>query len=346
MTVNNFYNDLQNMASQAAPSNVDTKLDIDKALDKQSLAKLNITKQLAQTMYPQDSAARFSFWKSQINLPSLSAPVKETYWKTYEEMHPEGIVGAKRDFVDITKRELEVISGLSGKEFFLRDRLNNTPDWARKELDPILGELSAVVANANYSKSQQVYMSELDNRINRFMVTAQLDPDLPIDTHVEDVVRLEQLNLMDVAHVSGGRMGVYDKKNTFIPVFGLKSREQIFENDPYSAPSAEEQSVVRDLSPSIIRKAVEGNVLVARSKIKIQERTAIAVATKYLEDGAYPMDRWDSAFAMLSEVPIREKIGSGIKGEIASGRIKTEQDLARTVYMAMTRYGNMLMEKK
>jgi hypothetical protein len=40
----------------------------------------------------------------------------------------------------------------------------------------------------------------------------------------------------------------------------------------------------------------------------------------------------------------QEEILRGLKGEISSKRVKTYQDLAQTIYTAMSKYGNMLGE--
>ena len=346
MPNNNFYNELQNIAAQAAPETKTKSEGIDGILSQQATAKLQNTTKLATDMYPTDPASRFEFWKKQNNTTLMDAKTKDVYWKTYETMHPEGIVGAKRDFVDVTKREIDVIDSNVGKEFFLRERLDNTPAWARKDLDPILGELSANVANSNYSKAQQVYMKDLDLRINRFVVLNQFDPDISSEVHTADVTRLEQLNLLELAKVQQGRVGVYNEAGQFYPAFGIKDRKEIFKNDTTATPSLEEQAVVRNIAPNIIRKAVEGNLAVNRNKIQADERVGSSVASQYLTTGAFDMDQWDTAFAMLPNISMRDKIKLGIQGEVKAGRIKNEKELVRTIYQSMVRYGSFLEQSQ
>ncbi len=345
-TTTNLYNDLQKIASQVTPKSSSSVDGVDKMLAEYDTKMVQDMTNLANTMYPEDTNAKFSFWKSRINVGLLAPQAKEAYWSQYEKMHPDGIVGAKRDFINVTKRELDVVPGLSGKEFFLRERLADTPVWARKELDPVLGELSAVVANANYSKSQQVYMQDLDSRMGRFMTTAQLDPDIPTETHTSDAVRLEQLNLMSLGKVQSGRIGVYNEKGVFFPAFGIKDRSEIFKQDPNGSPSLQEQRLVRELAPNIIRKTVEGNLATRRRTIQSEERASTVVASNYLKTGAFGIDKWDTAFSMLPEIPLQERLNLGLQGEIASGRIASEQDLVRTIYQTMVKYGNLFEETK
>ena len=343
---NSFYNELQNIASQAVPSQQNKQSNVDDMVSKQSITKLTDNTNLAMNMYPEDIQSRFSFWKKENNINFMDDKTKEVYWKTYEKMHPEGIVGAKRDFVDVTKGELSRIDSNVGKEFFLRERLNKTPQWARKELDPLLGEISTNVANSNYSKAQQVYMNDLDSRINSLAATTEFDPDIPLDIHTQDAVKLEQLNLLELGRVEQGRIGVYNEKGKFYPAFGIKDRTEIFPNDVATNPSIQEQDVIRSLSPNIIRKAIEGNLAFNRKNIQIQERIGSSIASDYLKAGTYNIEKWDTAFAMLPNVPIYDKISQGIQGEIESGRVVSTKDLAQTLYKVMTQYGHLFKDKE
>lgn len=339
---NNLFNQLQTMAMQAMPQNYSQPETVDSVVDNEQIQLLGKKRKQVFEMFPDNSQERFNYWKTQVDTTGMTAKAKQTYWKDYEAMHPEGIVGAKRDFVDVTKRELDYIESPVAKEFFLRERLDNTPEWARKELDPILGELSTIVANSNYAKAQQVYMKDLDLRINRFAVLAQLDPDVSVENHTTDITKLEQMNLLEVAKVEQGRVGVYSKGGQFIPAFGLQSRNDVFENDSNGSPSLEEQSVIRSLAPTIIKKAIQGNLAVARNKIMADERAGIAVAEKYLTDGAFNFDQWDTAFSMLHSVPMYDKIKLGLRGEITAGRIKTESDLKSAIYQSVSKYSSVL----
>jgi len=343
---NNLFNQLQTMAMQAMPQNYSQPETVDSVVDNEQIQLLGKKRKQVFEMFPDNSQERFNYWKTQIDTTGMTAKAKQTYWKDYEAMHPEGIVGAKRDFVDVTKRELDYIESPVAKEFFLRERLDNTPEWARKELDPILGELSTIVANSNYAKAQQVYMKDLDLRINRFAVLAQLDPDVSVENHTTDITKLEQMNLLEVAKVEQGRVGVYSKGGKFIPAFGLQSRNDVFENDSNGSPSLEEQSVIRSLAPTIIKKAIQGNLAVARNKIMADERAGIAVAEKYLTDGAFNFDQWDTAFSMLHNVPMYDKIKLGLRGEITAGRIKTESDLKSAIYQSVSKYSSFLEKKE
>jgi hypothetical protein len=333
------FNQLQNIAAQSSLVNnpKETEL-VDSYTEKEQINKLREIKNQAITMFPESGLPRFNFWKKQIDTTGMTKVSKQTYWKDYEQIHPDGIVGAKRDFVDITKKELEYIESPVAKEFFLRERLDNTPDWAKKEFEPLLGELSSIVANSNYAKAQQVYMKDLDVRATKLAALSELDPDISIETHTNDLLKLEQMNLMELTKVKQGRVGVFNKLGNFVPAFGITDRNSILEDDVYGSPSIEEQIVIRNLAPTIIKKAIQGNLAVARNKILSNERTSISVAEQYLKQGDFDFDKWDTAFSMLHNISIYDKLKMGLQGEIKSGRIKTEEDLRSIIYRAVSKY--------
>ena len=339
MAKRNYFQELQGIASQSlGPVNTNpiiAKDEITKAKRKQ----LQEMTDLANNMYPTDASSRFDFWKSKINPNELPQGVRTDYWKTYETMHPDGIDGAKRDFVDVTKRELDMIPGMSQKEFFLRERVTQTPDWARKELDPLLAQVSTTVANANYNKAQQVYVSDLYTRINAFLFEEQLDPDVAIDDHVNDMLKLEQMNMMDMASVVNGRVGIMKNGKQFIPAFGLNSSDQIM-RDTAVNPSVGEQVVVQELARLPIKTAVADNVTMSRSTIARQEQTSSTIARRWLEEGKYDMNNWDKAFSLMPNMKIEDMVITGLRGEIASGRIKTEKQLAQAIYQSVDKYKN------
>lgn len=333
--------ELQNIATQAIGP-MDTKPEVaDEEINKTAIAKVNEITNLANQMYPEDTTSRFNFWKSQIDVTELPTAAKNTYWKNYETMHPDGIDGAKRDFVNTVKREVDMTPGVSQKEYLLRERITQTPEWARKELEPLLAQVSTTVANANLNKAQQVYVSDLYTRINAFLFEEQLDPDVAIDDHVNDMLKLEQMNMMEMASVFNGRVGILKNGQQFIPAFGLQDSDQVLQNRAVT-PSLGEQVLVREVGLQPIKNAVESNVTKGRREIETQEETAKVVATRYLRDGIYQMAAWDKAFSLIPNMPMEDRVVLGLQGEINSGRIRNEKELAQAIYMAIDRYRNNL----
>jgi hypothetical protein len=308
---------------------------------KQDIAKIKDTAAVAQRMYPDNAQNAFNYWKRNLTLDGMSNEGRNAYWKQYEQMHPNGTDGAKSDFINVTLNELNYINGVSNKEIMLRERIANSPPWAEKVLGSELAKYSTAVANANFSKANQVYSKSLTDRVNRFVVDNDLDPDVAIDQHTNDMLRMEQLNLGEVASVVNGRVGAYTNKGQFIPGFAIKDRSQIFPNDTVGVPSEAEQLLVRDTAAKPIKDAIETKIINQRSGISRQERLSAFGVSQLLESGHYPIDRWGEAFSANPESDPQSQIVRGLQGEISAGRIKQEGDLIESIYTAMNKYPHM-----
>ena len=332
---------LQKIASESVSGTISISTKEQELIDKQDIAKIKQVSEVASKMYPNNPASRFNYWKKNINVDGMSNNARNEYWQTYQNIHPRGIEGAQSDFVNVTLNEINLINGVSNKEFFLRDRIDNSPAWARTVLEPELAKLSTTVANANLSKANQVYSKSLSDKINNFILQNDLDPDVSVEQHTADFVRLEQLNLFDVANVINGRIGIYGQNNQFIPGFAVENRQQVFPKDQFGAPSFAEQVLVRDSAINPIKQAVDMKLSAQRSAISMQERQSAMEATKLLEKGFYTLDRWGEAFSINAESNPQDQIIRGFKGEISSKRITNEQELAESIYTAMSKYPTM-----
>lgn len=335
------FSSLQKIASEASAKAVVSESDSAEMITKQEVSKISEVSELASKMYPNDAASRFNYWKRNIKIDGMSNDARNFYWKQYEQMHPRGVEGAKSDFINVTLNEVGLINGVSNKEFFLRDRISNSPTWAQAMLEPELAKYSTTVANANFSKANQVYSRTLSEKMNRFVMNSDLDPDVSVDQHTSDFLRMEQLNLLDVAAVVNGRVGAYDNNGRFVPGFAVDSRRMVLPNDSFGVPSAAEQVLVRDTATKPIKDAVETKIVNQRSMIAQQERQSAMEVSKLLEQGHYEIDRWGEAFSINPEASSRDQVIRGLKGEISAGRIKSEKELVEGIYTAMVKYPTM-----
>lgn len=341
MAKKDLYSSLKQIATESAGSKNQNDQINKELIDKQDIASVSTVASLAAKMYPNNKEKQFDYWKRNTNINGLSNEARNTYWKTYEKMHPRGLDGAKSDFINVTLIEMGYINGVSNKEFFLRDKVANSPEWARAVLEPELAKLSTTVANANLSKATQVYSKSLQEKLNKFITTNELDPDVSVDQHTSDLLKLEQMNLFDVSRVVNGRIGVYDQNNTFLPGFAVEKRSQIFPNDEFGTPSFAEQVLVRDAAIAPVKEAIDTRVSAQRSQISMQERQAAMEATNMLEQGSFTIDRWGEAFSINPESNPQDQIMRGLKGEINSKRITSERQLAEAIYTAMSKYPTM-----
>jgi hypothetical protein len=332
---------LQKIASEATGQITVNDKGNDEIITKQDIAKINGVTELATKMYPTNAESRFNYWKKNISLDGMTNDARSTYWKQYEQMHPRGLEGAKSDFINVTLNEVGLVNGVSNKEFMLRDRIASSPSWAQEVLGSELAKYSTSVANANFSKANQVYSRNLQDKVNKFVTNANLDADVSVDQHTADFLRMEQLNILDVAKIVNGRVGAYDPNGQFVPGFAIADRNMVFPSDAYGTPSAAEQILVRDSATKPIKEAVETKIVSQRTNIAQQERQAAYEVNGLLEKGHYTLDRWGEAFSINPEASPMDQITRGLKGEIAAGRIKTDKELTEGIYTAMSKYPSM-----
>jgi hypothetical protein len=335
------FQSLQKIASEATGQITVNDQGNDEIIAKQDIAKIKGVTDLATSMYPNNAENRFNYWKKNISLDGLSNEARNTYWKQYEQMHPRGLDGAKSDFINVTLNEVGLVNGLANKEFLLRDRIANSPSWVQEVLAPELAKYSTGVANANFSKANQVYSKSLQEKVNKFINNTELDSDVSIDQHTADFLRMEQLNILDVGKVVNGRVGAYDPKGQFVPGFAIADRKMVFPSGDYDSPSVAEQVLVRDSATQPIKNAIETKIVSQRSSIARQERQAASEVGGLLEKGYYTLDRWGEAFSINPEASPMDQITRGLKGEIAAGRIKTNKELTEGIYTAMSKYPSM-----
>lgn len=342
MAKKDLYATLQSIAQQSLGTQQPTE-EASKKIVQTEIETIKKSLANAQSMYPLDTDKRFQYWKKTVNLSGLTQEAKNFYWNEYGKLDPKGTEGAKKQFLNVTRNELNSIVGSANKEFFLRDKLATAPEWVKKDLEPELAKISTVVANSNFSKATKVYEKDAKERINTFLFKANLDPDVSIEDHANDMIKLEQLNLMDVAKIVNGRVGVYGSENqAFIPGFAIKDRNEVFPSDIYGAPSAEEQLKVKETVSPYFKEAVENNIYSSRRTISREEQQANELTSKMLEEGKFTLDRWQEAFSINPEAKAQDQILSGIRGEISSKRVKSYSDLAQTIFSALNNYGSML----
>ena len=342
MADKNLFASLQKIASESItgqqPANDSGNQEL---MTQQDIQNIKGVAEIAKQMYPDNKQNQFNYWKKSVSLDGMGNDARSAYWKTYEDMHPRGIDGAKSDFVNTTLNEVSLVNGVSNKEFLLRERIANSPPWAQAALGPELAKYSTAVANSNLSKANQVYINNLSNNMNRMMVSAKIDPDVSTDQHTADFLKMEQMNLLDVGQIVNGRVGAFDPKGQFIPGFAINDRKQIFPNDVAGTPSAAEQMMVKQSAMQPIKDAIELNLVNQRSSISRQERLSAMQATNLLEQGHFPVERWGEAFSINPESDPQAQIERGLRGEINAGRIGSEKDLYETIYTAMVKYPTM-----
>lgn len=341
---NDLYVKLQQIASGKQYTESTNIENVSEIRAKDLKKKLNDITNNIKRMYPTKPKKVFETWKQETeDFPMPTKSFKETYWKQYLSLSPDGSDAEKKKMITNTELELEMLESPTEKEHYLRDKVSRWPEWLITEFKDDIQNLSARNSMTNLNKSKQVYKDDLSRRLGS-LADRELDADVSEEAHIDDLLKLEKMNLMDVADAINGRFGVADKSGSFMPAFDLQDRSQVFQNDPHGTPSLGEQTMIDELSPPFIRDFVKGNLSNQRSKINMDNKASEGVAKMMLENGALSPDKWGEAFSMFSKPEYRTLMEQGLRGEINSGRVKNDEDLVKAIYMAMNQYKDLLGE--
>ncbi|CAB4189804.1 hypothetical protein UFOVP1192_15 [uncultured Caudovirales phage] len=336
------YNQLQSMATNSVytgQTNLDTVNSKKEMLLKDTLKTLETN---LKTLYPNDRQKQFDSWiKETKDTLFPTQKFNEYYWNKTLDMHPDGREAAKENLIRRTEEETNMFQSPTEKEFFLRDKISRFPNWLTKEFSSSVQDLSFRNANSNLNKAKALYRNDLSQRLGS-LSNQEIDPDVGVDEHVSDLLKLEQLNLLPVAQSFNGRFGVVNKTGAFTPAFDLQDRSTIFEKDIAGNPGINEQLLVNELSPPLIKDYVKGNLATQRGKINLDNKVAETIAGRLLDQGKLTPDKWSEAFSMFSKPDYKDLITRGMTGEIAAGRIKTNDDLSRVLYTAVNQYKDFL----
>jgi hypothetical protein len=306
--------------------------------------KLKKIEQELNDMYPKNKKKLFETWvQATKDFSFPNEDFKEYYWNKYLSLHPDNKQLAKEDLINKASMEMEMFETPQEKEHFLRDKVSRWPMWLVNEFKDDLQSFSTRTSDANLNKAKQIYKDNLAKRLTNIS-DRELDPDVSEEAHINDLLKLEKMNLLDVSNTINGRFGVADKKGIFIPASDLQDRSQIFPSDAFGTPSTDEQLLIDDLAPEFIKQYVKGNVNNQRSKINLDNKASEGVAASMLETGALTPDRWSEAFSMFSNPEYISLIKKGMIGEIESGRVKNDEDIVKTIYMALSQYKDLLGE--
>ena len=100
--------------------------------------------------------------------------------------------------------------------------------------------------------------------------------------------------------------------------------------------------MIDELAPDFIKNYVKGNIANQRSKINMDNKASEGVANMMLETGSLTPDKWNEAFSMFSKPEYMTLLKKGMLGEVESGRVKTDEDIIKTLYMALSQYKDLL----
>jgi hypothetical protein len=258
------------------------------------------------------------------NIDSSNA---DDVWSFAEENHPNGREEARNYLREQTK----VGGNPTKRESILREQLTKSPSWLVQEKIPELNQVGALVSNQNLVKARKIYASVFEKNLTKLPLQ-ELDPDVPTEVHVNDLLKLELLGSVEVARIVNGRFAVASPDGTVKPAFMLEDPSEIVEMGTVD-PS--EMDILTNVVPEIATPLIEGALTSIRDMTDVGNRAASGAALQMLKKGM-PMDQWGDAFSLIGQ----NDVDLGMQGLIENNDYDY-QDIARLTAESRSMYGGM-----
>jgi hypothetical protein len=282
-----------------------------------------------------DSPEVFQKWKKE-PFP-LTKETKEYWWSTYESLNPGD---TKEEIRNDLKVGINSRKTLAEKDFFIRDSFSKMPKWVSDEFSPTFAAIQSGLNRQTAFKSESAYQRDLESRLSKFAGMG-LDPEVSDTQHLEDFLNIERLNLLDVASVQSGRIGVLDTNNYFRPSYAVNSRSQVFETDPYGPIQPEEDVLISSLAPTVMKPFIEMELGASRQKTTDSNMASNTTILDMLRSGRVDRDRWDQALASVEGVDLMQATTAITEGQVSSRKVQTRRDLGSLVFELTTKYGDL-----
>ena len=201
------------------------------------------------------------------------------------------------------------------KDINLKKYLSKSPDWLSKEMLPTLAQTSATVSDQNLMKSKLAYRKLFMDKLSKIDFS-ELDPEVPVEVHVEDALKLEALGLLDSAQVFNGRLST-NNSGTIQPAFALDQSIQGITPGP-------EFKAIQEIAEPILTKEIGMALNNTTGIIEMDNKASRAVTRRMLESGNMDLSEWQNAITMLGNQD--DVVDSGIKGIVEQNPFMDVED--------------------
>lgn len=247
-------------------------------------------------------------------------------WKFAEDNHPNG----KEEARNYLRSSAPASKNPVTAESQLRESLTKSPSWFVQEKLPELNQLGSVVSNQNLIKARQIYANSLQTTLMNLPLT-DLDPDVPSEVHINDLLKLELLGSAQTASIVNGRFAISDKSGKIIPAFMLDQPSELAAG---ASVDPAEMDILSDLVPEVATPIIESALSNARGSLELGNKAASGVALQMLQKGM-PVEKWGDAFSLIGN----NDIDAGLNGLIENNDYGYE-DLIRLSSKAQSMYGD------
>jgi hypothetical protein len=259
----------------------------------------------------------------------ITSDNSEEMWNMVEQEYP-GPQDVARNEIRSKFRE-NLPSEPSAREVDLRNRMQTAPSWMQDELAPEMASTSSKVAIQNTAKSKAIYTMSLENKLSK-LDFSQLDLDVPIDIHLQEIVALEALNMLDSASIVNGRLCIANENGQVEPAFNMLSKPEV--QQVLSQDSAE-LSTVMNIAKKIVMPIISKATSNSRDMGSMDNRAAGGAAINSLKSGDIPVDQWGDMLSMIDG----DGISAGVEGMANKTPFMSTEEINSTAMDISNRYG-------
>lgn len=216
------------------------------------------------------------------------------------------------------------------KDINLRENLSKSPSWLASEMLPEVDKLSATVSNQNMTKAKTVFQRSVMDKLAKVDLT-QLDPDVAVEEHVADLIRMETAGIADSVTVVNGRFAGMGPNGKVMPAFALGMNNSSIGNGP------EMEEMFAILLPTV-KPVIESALSNNRSMMGLNNQAARGATVNMLKNGDMPISEWQNAISMLGDPD--GVIDAGISGLVNKNpNMSREQAIMNAVEIDSFRRG-------
>lgn len=260
---------------------------------------------------------------------SITSDNSEEMWNMMEQEYPGPQEVARNEIRSKLRENLP--SEPSAREVDLRNRIQTAPSWMQDEFAPEMASTSSKVAMQNTAKSKAIYSMSLENKLSKLDLT-KLDLDVPIDVHLQEIVALEALNMLDTASIVNGRLCVANDNGQVEPAFNILSKPEV--KQMLSQDSAE-LSTVMGIAKKIVLPIISEATTNSRDMGSMDNRAAGGAAINSLKSGNVPVDQWGDMLSMIDG----DGISAGIEGMANKTPFMSTEEINSAAMDISNRYG-------
>lgn len=269
-------------------------------------------------------------------LPDITTDSSDELWREAESVFPGNQEQARTAIKDRLRTGIKS-NDPATREQQLRNTATKSPSWLAPELEEELKITGVKASTQNLNKAKTVYLSSLENKIKKFDFSS-LDPDVPAEVHIDEMVKLEAMGLLETAKIINGRLAVVNNSGAIQPAFAVTQEAEI--SGALNLDSPELQTILQ-LAPPLFKKYVEPALQESQDFMTMNNKASSGAALGLLRGGNLPVDRWHEALSLLNENQ-RAGIDEGIAGLASSNQQMNEDDAAKYSMDIISNYGGML----